>query len=108
MELKWLNRTVTIRRCKDHSAWDYEARGRRVGGEIPTRFSIETVSEYRLIPPPLPPGSPSELLQRRSDIASAERQMAAANASIGVSRAALHPHVTFSGTVALRTRHSIC
>ena len=54
MELKWLNRTVTIRRCKDHSAWDYEARGRRVGGEIPTRFSIETVSEYRLIPPPLP------------------------------------------------------
>jgi outer membrane protein, multidrug efflux system len=67
-------------------------------GAIPSSFSIGAVNEFRLIPPPLPPGLPSELLQRRPDIASAERQMAAANASIGVSRAAFYPHVTFSGT----------
>jgi len=67
-------------------------------GAMPSTFSIGAVSELRLIPPQLPPGVPSELLQRRPDIASAERQMAAANASIGVSRAAFYPHVTFGGT----------
>ncbi len=64
-------------------------------GKPPADFSIAP-AEMDLLPPAIPLGVPSDLLERRPDIAAAERQMAAANEQIGIVKAAFYPAVTLS------------
>jgi NodT family efflux transporter outer membrane factor (OMF) lipoprotein len=69
-------------------------------GKPASSFSI-AVAPLASVFPEIPAGLPSQLLERRPDIASAERRMAAANAQIGVAKAAYYPRVTLSASAGL-------
>jgi NodT family efflux transporter outer membrane factor (OMF) lipoprotein len=66
-------------------------------GQSPANFSLPAAT-ITIHLPHIPPGVPSELLERRPDIAMAERTMAAANAQIGVATTAFFPNVLLSAT----------
>jgi NodT family efflux transporter outer membrane factor (OMF) lipoprotein len=65
-------------------------------GKAATGFSIP-VKPMIVAPPQIPVGMPSQLLERRPDVAAAERAMAAANAQIGIARAAYFPTLSLTG-----------
>ena len=65
-------------------------------GQTATTFTVAPAHGY-LTPPSVPASAPSELLERRPDVAVAERQMAAANADVGVAKAAFYPRVSLNG-----------
>src|ERR1700678_683477 len=64
-------------------------------GKAATGFFIP-VKPLTVVPPPIPVGLPSELLERRPDVAAAERTMAAANAEIGIAHAAYYPTLSLT------------
>ena len=66
-------------------------------GKPPAAFAIEP-APFKVRIPDIPPGVPSTLLERRPDVAAAERRMAAANARIGAAQAAYFPSLSLSGS----------
>lgn len=66
-------------------------------GQQPASFSV-TAQQMRTDVPSVPAGLPSTLLERRPDVAEAERKVAAANAQIGVAISAFFPSLTLSGS----------
>jgi NodT family efflux transporter outer membrane factor (OMF) lipoprotein len=69
-------------------------------GKAPAAFSLPA-DPLHTVPPIVPAGLPSQLLERRPDIASAERHAAAANEQIGIARAAFFPTIGFSTAAGL-------
>jgi NodT family efflux transporter outer membrane factor (OMF) lipoprotein len=68
-------------------------------GAAPADFQLTALTTWNPVVPSVPPGVPSTVLQRRPDIAAAERAVAAANAQIGIERSAYYPSLTLSGSV---------
>ncbi len=71
-------------------------------GQAASTFSLKP-APMKYSPPPVPLGLPTQLLERRPDIAAAERGVATSNAVIGVARAAYFPTVSLTGGVGLQS-----
>ncbi|MCY2960014.1 MAG: efflux transporter outer membrane subunit [Planctomycetota bacterium] len=74
-----------------------------LAGEPPSSFDIDVGAWLAAEPPEIPAGLPSELLERRPDVAQAERELAARNARIGVAEAAYFPSIRLTGSAGLQS-----
>ncbi|HLS87392.1 MAG TPA: efflux transporter outer membrane subunit [Burkholderiales bacterium] len=74
-----------------------------LAGLPPSELTIAPRPDYTAALPPIPPGLPSALLERRPDVAAAERRVAAANARIGVAQSAYFPQLLLSASLGYRS-----
>ena len=68
-------------------------------GKAPASFAIAPVANWQSTVPAVPLELPSELLQRRPDIAAAERRVAQANAQVGIARSGYYPRIALNGSL---------
>jgi multidrug efflux system outer membrane protein len=72
-------------------------------GQPATQFAVSSVRTNLEQPPSIPLELPSELLERRPDVAAAEQRMASANAQVGVAKGAFYPRVLFNGVAGFQS-----
>ncbi|HLV88746.1 MAG TPA: efflux transporter outer membrane subunit [Candidatus Sulfotelmatobacter sp.] len=91
-----LDSTISQAALVQQSRAQYEHAIAVLVGQPAPVFTIP-VTPLKATPPPVPLGVPSDVLERRPDIASSERQMAYQNAQVGIARTAFYPHITLNG-----------
>jgi outer membrane protein, multidrug efflux system len=91
-----LDSTISQLSLVQQSRAQYEHAIAVLVGQAASNFGVPAVP-LNATPPPVPLGVPSDVLERRPDISTAERQMAFQNAQVGIARIAFYPHVTLSG-----------
>jgi outer membrane protein, multidrug efflux system len=92
-----LDSTISQLSLVQQSREQYEHAIAALLGQPASSFTIPS-SPLNATPPPVPLGVPSDILERRPDVATAERQMAYENAEVGLARTAFYPHITISNT----------
>jgi NodT family efflux transporter outer membrane factor (OMF) lipoprotein len=91
-----LDSTVSQLSLVQQSRAQYEHAIAVLVGQSASNFNVPIVPLHAT-PPPVPLGVPSDVLERRPDISTAERQMAYQNAQVGIAHTAFYPHITLSG-----------
>jgi outer membrane protein, multidrug efflux system len=97
-----LDSTISQAALVQQSRAQYEHAIAVLVGQPAANFSVP-VAPLKTTPPSVPLGIPSDVLERRPDIASNEREMAFTNARVGLARAAFYPHITLSGAGGLQS-----
>jgi multidrug efflux system outer membrane protein len=92
-----LDSTISQLALVQESRAQYEHAIAVLVGQAAASFSVPAIP-LKATPPPVPLGVPSDVLERRPDISTAERQMALQNAQVGIARTAFYPHITLSGS----------
>ncbi len=98
-----LDSTVSQLSLVQESRAQYEHAIAVLVGQPASNLSLP-VAPLRATPPPVPLGVPSDVLERRPDISTAERMMAYENAQVGIARTAFYPHITLSGSGGWQSR----
>jgi NodT family efflux transporter outer membrane factor (OMF) lipoprotein len=92
-----LDATLSQLALVQQSRAQYEHAIAALVGQAASSLSVPA-APLQATPPPVPLGVPSDVLERRPDIATAERLMAYENAQVGIARTAFYPHITISGS----------